>query len=74
MKLAVALLMAVGSFAVDEFTGITSSGSQTAVVSTTLLADYAAADPTADAARIWWIETESFYDHDTGIQWLRVTH
>ena len=22
----------------------------------------------------WWIETESIYDHDTGDQWLRITH
>jgi len=23
---------------------------------------------------IWWIETQTLYDWDTGDQWLRITH
>ena len=51
--------------------GITSNGSQSEATKTILLQDLATAGSPVD---LWWMETMSIYDHDTGDQWLRVTH
>jgi hypothetical protein len=65
-----AALVAVVSTA--EFAGITSTGLQVGLITTNMLLDYSKTTPSDHP--IWWMESESIYDHDTGYQWLRITH
>ena len=53
---------------VDGFAGLVSTGTQTAATSTVILKDYTTQDT------IWSIDTMSYYEHDTGYEWVVVTH
>ena len=53
---------------VEGFDGLVSTGTQTTETTSVLLKDF------TDSSTIWSIATMSYYDHDTGYEWIRVTH
>lgn len=68
MKQFITALLAVAASATDYFEGITVQNALEAdKVKTVLIKDSADTE-------IWSIETESYFEEDTGDRWLRVTH